>query len=81
MANLRDLFKEIDNLNDCIDTFRCVHELGTSYYVKNTQHDARECLSHMLENCYPTDELKDNSVFKINYTVTLECECRSAYQT
>ena len=59
MTNLRDLVKEIDKSNDCIDTFRCVHELGIPDYVKNTQQDARECLSHILENSYTTDELKD----------------------
>ena len=58
---------------------RCVHELGIPDYVKNTQYDACECLSHILENSYPTDELKDNSVFKIDYTVNLECECRTVY--
>ena len=36
MTNLRDLVKEIDKSNDCIDTFRCVHELGIPDYVKNT---------------------------------------------
>ena len=58
---------------------RCVHELGIPDYVKNTQCDARECLSHILENSHPTDELKDDSVFKIDYTVTLECKCRRVY--
>ena len=53
---------------------RCVHELGIPDYVKNTQYDACECLSHILENSYHTDELKDNSVFKIDYT-----ECRTVY--
>ena len=79
VMNLRDLFKETDNSNDCIDTFRWVPEIGIPDYVKNIQHDARECLSHILENSYPADELKDDSVFKIDCTVTLECECRRVY--
>ena len=62
VTNFRDLYKEIDNSNDCICTFRCAHELGIPDYVKKTQHDAGECLSHILENSYPTDELKDDSV-------------------
>ena len=58
---------------------RCVHELGIPDYAKNTRYDACECLLHILENICPTDELKDDSVFKIDYTVTLECECRTVY--
>ena len=58
---------------------RCVHELGIPNYVKNIQYDACDCLSRISEDSYPTDELKDDSVFKIDYTVTLECECRRVY--
>ena len=36
VTNLRDLVKEIDKSNGCIDTFRCVHELGIPDCVKNT---------------------------------------------
>ena len=36
VTNVRDLVKESDKSNDCIDTFICVHELGKPDYVKNT---------------------------------------------
>ena len=55
-----------------------VHKLGIPGYRKGSQFDARECISHILENCYP-NEFRDQSIFKIGCNVTMECECGRHY--
>ena len=57
VTNLRDLFKKIDKS-------QMIALIHLDVYISwNTRlckkYDARGCLSHILENSYTTDELKD----------------------
>ena len=55
IRNLKLLFQQIDKATEYVNTFNCVQKLGIPGYEKGLQFDARECISHILENCYPEE--------------------------
>ena len=73
IINLKNLITLIDRSTDSIDTYQFVHNLGIPNYTQHMQLDAHECLTHILENSFPTDHLKDLSVFSIQSDETYCC--------
>ena len=78
VTSLKHLFNVMKNSNNSVNTFPYVQELGIPHYISYDQHDARHCLSHILENSYPAD-LKNESVFNIKSLVTNICQCGKEY--
>lgn len=78
VKNLKVLLQQINKATDYVDTFNCVQKLDIPGYKKGLQFDARECISHILENSY-SKEFRDQSIFKIGCNITMECECGRHY--
>ena len=79
ISTLRALFDDINHSVDSVYTFDSVKSLELPGYVERNQHDVHECLLHVLEKSYPTNELQNSSIFNIQCTRTNECECGKIY--
>ena len=79
ISTLRTLFNDINISMDPVYTFNSVKLLELPGYVERDQHDVHECLLHLLEKSYPTNELQNSSIFNIQCTRTYECECGKIY--
>ena len=79
LRNLDTLFNEISKSNVSVDTFPYIQKLNIPQYQTGSQYDVHECLAYLLEKSYPTKEHEADSIFRIEYVVTMECECGKDY--
>ena len=71
-TGIKNLFQDIENSNEPVKTSKYVRNLGIRNYRYRTQHDAQECLIHILENCYHNNS--DGCMFQVAMHESTVCQ-------
>ena len=71
-AFIRNLFQEIKNARESVWSSYYIRNLGLRNYKYGTQDDAHECLTQLLEKCYPDNV--DNSMFQVAMHESTVCQ-------
>jgi Ubiquitin carboxyl-terminal hydrolase. len=67
---IQDMFKEL-NAKELVRSSIYIQTLQLPNYTFGTQHDALECISHILDHCFPDGIV---NVFQINIKESVVCE-------